>query len=498
VAVPSGERGDDDSWECMNAGTAAAEKTAVPNSDVRCSALLQTQAHRRPSAPAKVAGGGDVAATGRPEQREEATTDAPFAGAAVEADEIQAALNEVNVVEAAIGASAIRQVMAKAGPTSGNASLLLENSLAQLSRRVSTFSASVKALALEMRQRSSFNHFPTAMAIFICLLILAAMVFTCLLASPPQATSRRALANRSQGQSYGGQSGMGSGWQGYRGPQPPSHTGSTLRAPPAPPVRTELDRSGSQAMMPRSQASLGVPRAATPRENEMQFCPDLRVPESCECILVVPVRPLSLAPFDITDMSGNVVLRAVLKGSHTASTFSLAGGSAMSLGACGRQSSEQGRGSMPPGPSWRLLLMTASNAGQGDVLAQCCIARSSTGGGAGPPEFHLLRAQGDFFARLTQNEARDRYVLTTLSGARHRFWGSFDHHAVNIIDDAGDLMATTEACSVDFDSRGQFYRVRVAPMTDVGLVLCSLLCIGHLGYGGPNARSAPLPGRSPR
>merc|ERR1712190_441036 len=110
------------------------------------------------------------------------------------------------------------------------------------------------------------------------------------------------------------------------------------------------------------------------------------------------------------------------------------------------------------------------------MLAQCCVARSGSSADPGATEFHLLRAAGDYFAMLSQEDGRDRYVLRTLANARLHLWGSFDHHAVNITDDSQDLVATTEACSVVSDPTGQYYRIRAGPLVDVGLVLCSLLC----------------------
>jgi len=101
----------------------------------------------------------------------------------------------------------------------------------------------------------------------------------------------------------------------------------------------------------------------------------------------------------------------------------------------------------------------------------------------GTVEFHLLCAGGEYFGRLTRGDAIDRYTLDALTGARLHLWGSFDIYTVNITDDEGKLLATTEPCNADFDFRGEYYRVRMAPLTDVGLVLCSLFCIYHLGEG---------------
>jgi hypothetical protein len=118
---------------------------------------------------------------------------------------------------------------------------------------------------------------------------------------------------------------------------------------------------------------------------------------------------------------------------------------------------------------------------QGEMLAQCCPVRSDLMPGVqGGIEFQLLRADGEYFARLTRSQGEDRYMLSTVVGLQLHFWGSFEHYAVNITDEAAKLLATTEKCHVDFDPSGRYYRLRAAPLTDIGIVLCSLLCVHQL------------------
>lgn len=205
---------------------------------------------------------------------------------------------------------------------------------------------------------------------------------------------------------------------------------------------------------------------------EVVFCPDLIVPAGCECILCVPVKPVNKnSPFEVTDANGNVVLgvQERILSPHS-----------------GRPSAAnraQYSASDAPKSMRRLVVCTAA----GDLLAQCCaVVPSQPPGEYDSVEFHLLRASGDYFATLSRGAStHDQFGLQSLSGQHLHFWGSFgsQYHAMNITDDEGKLIATTEACSVVFDGSCEYYRLRVAPLTDVGLVLCSLLCIEHLGEG---------------
>ncbi|CAE6971206.1 unnamed protein product [Symbiodinium natans] len=200
------------------------------------------------------------------------------------------------------------------------------------------------------------------------------------------------------------------------------------------------------------------------------FCPDLIVPRGCECVLLVPILPLSLGPFSVCDPNGHVVLRVLPK--------SLAQGSSPSSP---RRSASMGRRPRPRsvsfgpdalGSSWRLELTT----GSGELLAQsaCCRTGKVSPEWSSCPSFSLMTSTGANYATLRRN-AQEGYELVTPERTMH-FWGSFDHHAVNITDEGGKLLATTELCAADWDPTGEFYRLRVAPLVDVGLLLCSLVC----------------------
>lgn len=182
-----------------------------------------------------------------------------------------------------------------------------------------------------------------------------------------------------------------------------------------------------------SMAQAARPASPSVRGSE-DFCPDLVVPQGCECVLLVPSPPPSGGSSNVCDVNGHVVLNIIHENLIEA--------------------------------DWQITLA----AGSGQPLAKCRLRREPD-----RSDFDLFRASGDCFATLI-SDGHDRYALSG-RGRRLHFWGSFSHHAVNVTDDSGVLLATTELCSATFDRSRSYYRLRVAPLADVGLVLCSLLCI---------------------
>lgn len=174
----------------------------------------------------------------------------------------------------------------------------------------------------------------------------------------------------------------------------------------------------------------------------MQFCPELVVPEQCECIIVVPV----FAPngsFNICDTTGRAVLHAMTSGQ---------------------------------GASWKLEIHSAT----GELT---CGVQTKLGSLLDPVganlEFQLLDANAKVYGRVQRLTNQERFVLSTQDGLKIQFWGNFRTHAVNITDEEGFILASTEPCKPDFDSTGIYYRLRVAPRANVGHSLCALLCIGQ-------------------
>lgn len=213
-----------------------------------------------------------------------------------------------------------------------------------------------------------------------------------------------------------------------------------------------VDPSAKDALPERDASLLGYPMpVGEPLNADTAFCPELMVPHDCECVLVIPVG--TNLDFPISDASGNVVLCA-------------RAGAASPVGAEPRD--------MP------LVALTLTSV-DGRPLALVCSLGDASGA------FHLLRSDGACFAGLVFVET-GRYQLTVLRSAgaplTMNFWGSFADHAVNVTEVGRGLLATTELCHVDFDPVGEYYRLRVAPATDVALVLCGLLAVDRLAASG--------------
>lgn len=209
-------------------------------------------------------------------------------------------------------------------------------------------------------------------------------------------------------------------------------------------------------------------------ERDSYFCSELVVPPGSECILKVHARPLSLGPFDVTDVNDNAVLHVEPRSVNIPSA-GLGPASSISLGV------------QDTVPAQRLVLTTE----YGTVMAQCGPSL-----GRGKRECVLLRAGGDHYARIAKAEDQGAFVMSCLSGLRLVFCGSFDSEdkVMSVVDGSGRLVAKTGSVSSLMASEkasgstevepagpgGQHvFRLWVAPLVDVGLVLCGLLCIQH-------------------
>jgi len=176
------------------------------------------------------------------------------------------------------------------------------------------------------------------------------------------------------------------------------------------------------------------------------FCPDLAASLECECILHVPTNALSEGPFDVTDDKDNVVLHVEPR----ALNFRLS----IVPGGRGAEQRQQHR-----------LVLTREH---GTIIAQCGPSLTQA------RECILLRATGDHFAQITGPE-EGTYTLTTCTGLKLFFRGSIKDYAMNVMDNSRRLIANSQRAQ-----RAPIYRLRVAPLMDVGLVLCGVLCIQHI------------------
>lgn len=222
----------------------------------------------------------------------------------------------------------------------------------------------------------------------------------------------------------------------------------------------EITEISKQAATAPPQQTIAVSRedqpnrtvtAANAASKDSEFCPDLVVPQGCECILIVPSKPTRGAPCCITDASGNVVLRI----------------------------SDVDASDDQPGIS-RKALVDAEN----EILALVggCVRRPTDD--VKRQNFELMRENGETWAQLTYEpvpNSEDKCTIQSKNGQQFYLVGSIRHNVLNMIDAQGSLIATTEPIlQVERgQTPGETYRLRVAPLVDVGMVLCSLICTQH-------------------
>jgi len=203
---------------------------------------------------------------------------------------------------------------------------------------------------------------------------------------------------------------------------------------------------------------------SSPAPQKSYLCDDLVVPQHSECLLLIPrYPPPSRERFDVLDTTGTVVLQVTKRGSGPP-----ASAQALDAGVC------------------RLLLTSAQG---GDSLAQCCQVRTtSVPGSCEVTQFQVLTGAGDYFGGLSRTAQSDQYefVLSVADGQKLIFRGDKEQYSWRVTDADGKMVANTEMCHVTFEvapvagARGGYFRLRLAQQTDVGAILCGLLCIHQL------------------
>jgi len=280
--------------------------------------------------------------------------------------------------------------------------------------------------------------------IFLIFLLLFLMVIYLVISRPTSRGLGTAMASRSPA--------MSSRQSLHRGAFSPSLQSANFDSI----SRSHTAKTGDDTTMPNDALTLSRSSSDTEDFTDRQFCPDLVVPEQCECMLMVPVYAPN-GTFSICDMNGRTVLHA--------SAQTKAG---------------------PQGALWQLTLHTIT----GEALAHCVEARG--GSPSSGMEFHILDAKAERFGSIFQLQGQQRFELTTVSGLKLNFWGNFQTQAVNVTDVHGGLLATTEPCGADFDQTGNYYNLRVAPLANVGYSLCALLCIGQILRAGSRKELAEV------
>lgn len=208
------------------------------------------------------------------------------------------------------------------------------------------------------------------------------------------------------------------------------------------------------------QVPIEVGSAGNLLEDNSYLCSELVVPEDCECSLVIPARPLWQGPLEVTDLDGGTVLLQVISNDEAWVRLLLNGGEV------------GGQDPVVPEAARMERLLTLLTP-QGSVLTYCC----ANSGPGQPLEIAMLRAgEGQPFATLAI-AGRHEYVISTKAGKTFRFIpGSSMACRFDILDEGNRKCATSRMLTSEFDARGECYCAQTAPLTDVGLLLCGMLC----------------------
>jgi hypothetical protein len=196
-----------------------------------------------------------------------------------------------------------------------------------------------------------------------------------------------------------------------------------------------------------------------------QLCPELVVPRGSECVLAVRTvvsGRLQQVEFDILDVNGKPVLRVEVS---------------PQFGAHSRPWPAQ----LQRSPTIALKSLNARESTGGFTLCYCCNVIKEDEGSGSKRNVYIYKDDDELFAHLMKDEIRKRYVLTSgRLGLQLLFEGNFEEHAVDVTNEARELLAATEPGVMEFDPLNKYYKLRVAADVDVGLVLCGLLAIDQM------------------
>mmetsp|Transcript_55244 Transcript_55244/g.87734 ORF Transcript_55244/g.87734 Transcript_55244/m.87734 type:complete len:293 (+) Transcript_55244:126-1004(+) len=210
-------------------------------------------------------------------------------------------------------------------------------------------------------------------------------------------------------------------------------------------IMQRWEERGTKSQIPSQSMLKGI--------DEMHFTPDLVVPEGCECVLLVCSKPKRGMTYDVIDSGGGVVLGM--------------------------------EDSLEATPVPRRKLLTPNKV----LLGQCVrTQRSFPSQTSTEITFEIFNANHAVFAKLTYEprQGRDDKVFIETTSQKFLFFGSIHHQTLNLTDFCGRLLATTEPVTQQGprgEPPGSLLRLRVAPLADVGLVLCSLMCIQNISPG---------------
>jgi len=205
----------------------------------------------------------------------------------------------------------------------------------------------------------------------------------------------------------------------------------------------------------------------TPSGPARQLCPELVVPLGSECILAVRCLVSSQTQqceFDVLDINGKAVLKVEVAPPSRVSRAS--------------------HGPTQRSSTITLKALQPRETTGGMVLAYCCNVAKAEGdwnSNVNKRNVCIYNESDELFAHVVKDEARHRYVLTSgRPGLQLLFEGNFEERAVDVANEARELLAATEPSAMPFDPHNKYYKLRVAADVDVGLVLCGLLAIDQI------------------
>jgi hypothetical protein len=229
----------------------------------------------------------------------------------------------------------------------------------------------------------------------------------------------------------------------YQAFRTPTQSSTSLAVPPS------MKQPPSPPPLPRQQ-----PRTSEvlPMDISGHLCPGLVVPQGNECVLAVPIVSRSssrdMVPLKVQDLEGKPVIQAECLTSLDMTQRPLV---VLRAGAAPRLSMQS-----PP------------------LLAYCRSAQEV----GGNRTVYVYDSRDQVFAQIHRDTANGRYVLTVnRSGLQLYFKGDLWNHTVIVTNSQNQVLAETAPSPMAFDPTGSFYKLKVGPNVDVGVVLCALLSL---------------------
>jgi len=251
-----------------------------------------------------------------------------------------------------------------------------------------------------------------------------------------------------------GLQGMDGGKSG-RGKKPQPGAANAPLSSLLPPASSHVPPALSQRLLP-----------SYPQASQLAFCPDLIVPSDNVCQLVIPIGAwlANKGPIDVCGQDGSTVVRVVVRDGCKPRP------SAMGTGTAYAPSPSHGR--------TQLLLQTPD----GEPLADCRMTTLE--------QFSLHNRLGEHFAMLSSSDKSGVFKMLMPRGIGLIYRGNVKNFEMEITDGAEPplVLARTEKCGAGFDkeNRDTYFGTILGPGTDVGLLVCGMLCAQILSTTEPS------------